>query len=79
LQLSGHTHGGQVVLPLVGPPVLPQLGHKFPSGLYRVNGMYQYTNRGLGTASPHVRFNCRPELTIFTLQPERHAAQQDVR
>lgn len=69
LQLSGHTHGGQVVLPLVGPLVLPRLGEKYPSGLYRVGSMLQYTNRGLGMTEPHVRFNCRPEVTLFTLQP----------
>src|SRR5690349_6946906 len=50
LQLSGHTHGGQVVLPLLGPPILPHLGRKYPSGLYRVGNMYQYTNRGVGMA-----------------------------
>lgn len=66
LQISGHSHGGQVVLPLIGPPVLPHLGHKYPSGLYQVGRMLQYTNRGLGTTAPHMRFNCRPEVTVFT-------------
>lgn len=69
LQISGHSHGGQVVLPLVGAPMLPHLGKKYPSGLYQVGRMLQYTNRGLGTTSPHVRFHCRPEVTIITLQP----------
>ncbi|HEX9018186.1 MAG TPA: metallophosphoesterase [Anaerolineaceae bacterium] len=68
LQISGHTHGGQVVLPLAGPLVLPEMGHRYPSGLYQVGQMLQYTNRGLGTTAPHVRFHCRPEITIFTLQ-----------
>lgn len=68
LQLSGHSHGGQVVLPLIGPPVLPHLGKKYPSGLYRVGNMFQYTNRGLGMTVPPVRFNCRPELTLLTLE-----------
>lgn len=68
LQISGHSHGGQVILPLVGPIVLPELGRKYPVGLYNVEGMYQYTNRGVGMSEPAVRFNCRPELTIFTLQ-----------
>ncbi len=68
LQLSGHSHGGQVVLPLIGPPVLPYLGHKYPSGLYQVMDMYQYTNRGVGMTAPYVRFNCRPEITVFTLE-----------
>ena len=71
LQLSGHSHGGQVVLPLLGPPILPRLGEKYPSGLYQVKGMLQYTNRGLGMTEPHIRFNCRPEITFITLQPEQ--------
>lgn len=66
LQLSGHSHGGQVVLPVLGPPVLPRFGRKYPAGLYQVKGMYQYTNRGVGMIAPYVRFNCRPEITVFT-------------
>jgi len=67
LQLSGHSHGGQVVIPFWGPPILPYLGQKYPSGLYKVRDMWQYTNRGVGMIEPSVRFNCRPEITIFTL------------
>jgi uncharacterized protein len=69
LQLSGHSHGGQVRLPLLGAPILPWLGQKYPAGLYHVGTMAQYTNRGLGMVRPHVRFNCRPEITVFTLHP----------
>ncbi len=68
LQLSGHSHGGQVVIPFLGPPVLPLWGRKYPSGLYRVGEMWLYTNRGVGMTSPFVRFNCRPEITVFTLK-----------
>ena len=68
LQISGHSHGGQVILPFLGPPVLPHLAHKYPMGLYRVMDMYQYTNRGVGMTTPYVRFNCRPEITVFTLE-----------
>lgn len=67
LQLSGHTHGGQVVLPGIGPIVLPMYGRKFPKGLYQVDDMLLYTNRGLGTARPQLRFNCRPEIAMITL------------
>jgi uncharacterized protein len=67
LQISGHSHGGQVVLPIIGPPILPYLGDKYPSGFYQVENMLQYTNRGVGMSLPPVRFNCRPEITIFTL------------
>jgi uncharacterized protein len=67
LQLSGHSHGGQVVLPFIGAPILPPLAEKYISGQYYVDGMIQYTNRGLGTVSPHIRINCRPEITLFIL------------
>ncbi len=67
LQLSGHSHGGQVVIPFLGAPVLPYLGERYPSGLYQVGNMWQYTNRGVGMLDPAVRLNCRPEITIFTL------------
>lgn len=71
LQLSGHTHGGQVRLPGIGAPILPQLGHKYPAGLYQVQNMHLYTNRGLGTAELPLRFNCPAEITLLTL----HARQ----
>jgi predicted MPP superfamily phosphohydrolase len=81
LQLSGHSHGGQVIVPFIGPPVLPPLGRKYPVGRYHVGGMIQYTNRGvgmvpaqsryLGRARPFVRFNCRPEITVLTLESGR--------
>jgi len=68
LQISGHSHGGQIILPFFGPPVVPRLGRKYPVGQYQVGDMIQYTNRGVGTILPAVRFNCRPEITVFTLQ-----------
>jgi hypothetical protein len=68
LQISGHSHGGQIVLPFVGPPVLPRLGRKYPQGLFQVGNMFQYTNRGVGMIPPYLRFNCRPEITVFTLE-----------
>lgn len=68
-QISGHSHGGQIVFPFIGPPFLPYLGQKYPSGLYNVYDMYLYTNRGVGVTTVNARFNCRPEITIFTLEP----------
>jgi hypothetical protein len=68
LQLSGHSHGGQINLPRYGRPVLPYLGQKYPAGLYRVGQMSLYTNRGIGVISPPVRFNCPPEVTLLTLR-----------
>jgi len=67
LQISGHSHGGQIVFPFFGPPVLPRWGKIYSDGLYRVGDMYQYTNRGVGMVPPNIRFNCRPEITVFTL------------
>jgi len=67
LQLSGHTHGGQVRLPFVGAPALPELGHKYDMGLFDVSGMALYVTRGVGMVAPYVRFNCRPEITHITL------------
>ena len=68
LQVSGHSHGGQVRWPFFGPPVLPYLGTKYHAGRYRVSDMWLYVNRGVGLISPAVRFNCRPEVTFLTLR-----------
>jgi uncharacterized protein len=67
LQLSGHTHGGQVRLPGYGAVVLPKHGKKYQAGLYQVEGMWLYTNRGLGVMPIRQRINCPPEVTEFTL------------
>ena len=68
LQISGHSHGGQVILPFLGPPILPRHGRDYPVGRYQVEEMILYTNRGLGTVPPRIRINCRPEITLFTLE-----------
>jgi uncharacterized protein len=70
LQLSGHSHGGQIVIPGFGAPFLPELGQIFSAGLNQVKGMQVYTNRGIGAVPVRLRFNCRPELTLFTLHPQ---------
>jgi predicted MPP superfamily phosphohydrolase len=67
LQLSGHTHGGQVRIPGWGAPVLPWLGQKYDAGLFDKDGMAIYVNRGVGMIPPYIRFNCRPEITLLTL------------
>ena len=67
LQLSGHSHGGQIRLPGVGALALPRYGRKYDQGLYRVKDMWVYTTRGIGVIAPPVRFNCRPEVTEITL------------
>jgi uncharacterized protein len=68
LQLSGHTHGGQVRLPFIGAPYLPPMGRKYVWGLYKMRELTLYTNRGLGTVNLPVRMNCPPEITLLTLR-----------
>jgi uncharacterized protein len=68
LQLSGHSHGGQIWLPGIGAPWLPRFARKYPRGLYRVGRLTLYTNIGLGTIRLPIRLNCPPEVTLFTLR-----------
>lgn len=66
--LAGHTHGGQVKPPFLPPPVLPVRNKRYTAGAFDVGpGRTLYINRGLGHLI-QVRFNARPELTLFTLQ-----------
>lgn len=67
LQLSGHSHGGQVRLPGFRPPLLPFFAKKYYLGLYQIGKMLLYTNRGLGMTELHLRFAARPEITVITL------------
>jgi uncharacterized protein len=65
--LAGHTHGGQVKPPFLPPPVLPVRNHRYTSGVFDVGaGRTLYISRGLGHLL-QVRFNVRPEITLFTL------------
>ena len=68
LQLSGHSHGGQIRVPFMGAPYLPVLGKKFPKGMYQIGDTKLYTNIGLGTIIVPLRFDCPPEVTLFTLR-----------
>jgi predicted MPP superfamily phosphohydrolase len=66
--LSGHTHGGQARPPFLPPLILPVKNRKYTSGIINLeDGRMLYINRALGH-SYQVRFNCRPEITIFTLK-----------
>jgi predicted MPP superfamily phosphohydrolase len=67
LQLSGHTHGGQIRIPGVGPVGLPVDGKRYVIGLENAAGMAIYTARGVGVYRPPLRFNCPPEVTLVTL------------
>jgi hypothetical protein len=69
LVLAGHTHGGQIVLPWIGPPAPNcRLGRSFASGLKQVNLTTLYTNRGVGMTVLPWRINCPPEVAIITLR-----------
>jgi hypothetical protein len=68
LMLSGHTHGGQVRLPLVGALELPSMGKRYIEGLFRLGSMQLYVNRGIGTVGLPFRLDCPPEITLMTLR-----------
>ncbi|HEX6805706.1 MAG TPA: metallophosphoesterase [Terriglobales bacterium] len=68
LQLSGHSHGGQVWIPVLGAPWLPPQARKYPRGLYRIRDLTLYTNLGIGTIRAPIRINCPPEVTLITLR-----------
>lgn len=70
LTLCGHTHGGQVRLPFMGALLTPPGSDGFEMGLYEVDQMKLYVNRGIGTCIMPVRFLCPPEITLLTLYGE---------
>ena len=68
--LSGHTHGGQVKPPFLNPPILPVKNKRYSSGEFDLyDGRTLYINRALGNLH-QVRFNVRPEITLFKLSEE---------
>ena len=71
LQLSGHSHGGQIQIPFIGPLVTPPLAEKYYEGFYylenEANQLTLYVNRGIGTTRLPFRFLSQPEVTIFHL------------
>ncbi len=68
LQLSGHSHGGQVQIPFIGPLITPPYAKEYYEGLYEINEHFSlYVNRGLGTTRVPYRLLCRPEITVFDL------------
>jgi predicted MPP superfamily phosphohydrolase len=70
LMLSGHTHGGQAHLPLLGPPYVPsQFGLRYLAGHVREDGRQLYVSRGLGAITVPVRWRCPPEASLLVLHP----------
>jgi len=68
VQLSGHSHGGQIRLPGIHPLWLPEMANKYYRGYYRVHQLQLYTNRGIGTVGVPFRFLAAPEVTLMTLR-----------
>lgn len=68
LMLCGHTHGGQVRLPLIGAVILPKMGRKYVEGWFRMGKMQFYVNRGIGSVGVPFRLNCPPEIAEITLR-----------
>ncbi len=72
LQISGHSHGGQFIIPkFETTPFRGPNSRKYPVGIYELGNMIQYTSKGLGTNSFRLRVNCKPEITIITLKTNK--------
>ena len=76
LQLSGHSHGGQIRLPFIGGLIYPPYAQRYPMGSYQLGKLTLYTNRGLGHLAP-MRVLCRPEVTIHTIKAPTQTPQGD--
>ena len=68
LVLSGHTHGGQVNVPLVMPAFRWLGGERYDEGLYQVGRVQLYVNRGVGNVALPIRWNAPPEVALLTLR-----------
>jgi uncharacterized protein len=66
LMLSGHTHGGQIWLPLIGAPFAPVEDKRYIAGLYRWSDRWMHITKGVGNVHG-LRFNCRPEVSLLTI------------
>jgi predicted MPP superfamily phosphohydrolase len=67
LILAGHSHGGQVRLPFYGALVVPFSTGKYEVGMFETKSGPLYVNPGIGYFYLNVRFNCRPEITVFEI------------
>jgi uncharacterized protein len=68
LLLCGHTHGGQIALPGFGTPFAPVEDHRYVRGLHAWEGRWLHVSAGVGNLGG-VRFGCRPEVNLLTLEP----------
>lgn len=71
LQLSGHSHGGQIQIPFVGALITPPYARKYREGFYNIDTLKLYVNRGIGTTRMPFRFLSKPEISVFTLQKQK--------
>ena len=68
LQVSGHTHGGQVCAPFFGAIQLPSYGKKYVAGRFERGDSQLYVTRGIGSMGVPVRFCCPPEIAFLTFR-----------
>jgi len=69
LSLSGHVHGGQVRLPLIGALVVPSdYGDMYSQGLIKEKGKQMIVTKGIGNSILNVRFNCVPEIVVIEFE-----------
>lgn len=73
LQLSGHSHGGQVQIPFLGAIITPALAKNYVEGFYRIQDLALYVNRGLGRTRVPFRFMAKPEITILRSNIRNHS------
>ena len=72
LTIAGHTHGGQVDVPIIGPPVVPsKFGRRYARGHVVENGRHLLVSSGTGTSILPVRIRVPPEIVILTLRPQK--------
>jgi len=67
LMLAGHSHGGQVRIPFYGALMLPYWVGRYQLGMYDLAAGPLYVNPGIGWMATPIRFNCRPEITVFEM------------
>ncbi|MEM9409796.1 MAG: metallophosphoesterase [Planctomycetota bacterium] len=76
LVLAGHTHGGQIRLPIVGPIIAPsRYGIKYASGTFKIRQTMMHVSRGISGDEP-IRINCLPEISVITLKSQQVSAQR---
>ncbi|HEX6279978.1 MAG TPA: hypothetical protein VFZ49_08175, partial [Pyrinomonadaceae bacterium] len=71
LMIAGHTHGGQIWLPILGAPIVPSsYGQKYVAGHIRENGLDMFVTTGIGTSILPFRFMVPPEIAVLTIRSE---------